>query len=134
MKPDFSDLRWTFGNHEPITMYRRCGQKSTGGVEGGALWLEQWHHWYDSEDCVKAIADLGLNILHCRFYKGMGWQYEKEDFSRVKDFVGRCHRHHIKVLAYVQYSTLYCEIMKNEIPDLDNWAAVDSRGAKIPYN
>ena len=30
-------LRWTFGNHEPVSMYRRIGRKSTGGIEGGSL-------------------------------------------------------------------------------------------------
>ena len=46
---------WTFGNHEPLSMYRRIGRNSTGGVPGGALWLEKWHHWYDSEECAETI-------------------------------------------------------------------------------
>ena len=41
-------MRWTFGNHEPIAMYRRVGGRTTGGVEGSALWLEDWHRWYDA--------------------------------------------------------------------------------------
>ena len=134
MKIDYRKLLWTFGNHEPVTMYRRIGNKCTGGVEGGALWLEEWHNWYDSDDCASAMAELGFNILHCRFYKGMGWDFEKADFPRVKAFAQRCRARGIKVLAYVQYSTLYPEIMREEIPDLDSWAALDSRGNKIPYN
>ncbi|MBE6397306.1 MAG: hypothetical protein E7046_09910, partial [Lentisphaerae bacterium] len=43
------DMRWTFGNHEPVTMYRRVGNRTTGGIEGSALWLEDWHRWYDAE-------------------------------------------------------------------------------------
>jgi hypothetical protein len=50
------DCRWTFGNHEPISMYRRTGGFSTGGIEGGALWLRQWHQWFDSEACPQVDA------------------------------------------------------------------------------
>ena len=128
------DLRWTFGNHEPVSMYRRIGRKSTGGIEGGALWLEDWHHWFDSEQCPAMMERLGLNILHSRFYKGMGWQFESKDFPRVKQFVENCHKHNIQVLAYVQFSTLYYETMLAEVPDLATWAAVDYEGHKQTYS
>ena len=131
---DRLDCRWTFGNHEPISMYRRAGNRVTGGMEGGALWLEDWHHWFDSEDCPRLMESLGLNMLHCRFYKGMGWQYESQDFPNVKRFVENCHKHNIRVLAYVQFSTLYYEIMSAEVPDLVDWAAVDSKGNNITYS
>jgi hypothetical protein len=127
-------LRWTFGNHEPISMYHRAGNRSTGGIEGSALWLEDWHHWYDSEECTKLMQNLGLNILHSRFYKGMGWDYESKDFPNVKRFVENCHNHGIKVLAYVQFSTLYYETMLEEIPDLADWAAIDESGHKRLWN
>jgi hypothetical protein len=129
-KIDPLSLRWTFGNHEPISMYLRAGNRVTGGIEGSALWLEDWHHWYDSEACARQMQDLGLNILHSRFYKGMGWNFESKDFPNVKKFVDNCHNHGIKVLAYVQFSTLYYETMLEEVPDLADWAAVDSSGEK----
>jgi hypothetical protein len=125
--------RWTFGNHEPIAMYRRVGGRTTGGLEGGSLWLEDWHHWFDSEASARLMQDLGLNMLHCRFYKGMGWEYESRDFPRVKQFVANCHKHDIRVLAYVQFSTLYYETMQAEIPDLADWASLDENGRKRIY-
>jgi hypothetical protein len=131
---DRLDCRWTFGNHEPIAMYRRAGRQTTGGMEGSALWLEDWHHWFDSEDCPRLMEDLGLNMLHSRFYKGMGWEYESQDFPNVKRFVENCHQHNVRVLAYVQFSTLYYEIMSDEIPGLADWAAVDKNGQKITYH
>jgi len=102
-KADFDplDCRWTFGNHEPISMYRRIGRRSTGGIEGGAHWLEDWHHWFDSEQCTRTMKDLGLNMLHSRFYKGMGWQFESQDFPNVKRFVQHCHQHDVQALAYI---------------------------------
>jgi hypothetical protein len=128
------ELRWTFGNHEPVFMYRRAGSRVTGGLEGGSLWLEEWHRWYDSEASAKLMQDLGLNILHSRFYKGMGWDVESRDFPNVKRFVQNCHRHGVKVLAYVQFSSLYYETMLAEIPDLESWTAVDEHGRKHVYN
>lgn len=113
---------WTFGNHEPISMYRRVGRTSTGGIEGGSLWLEDWHRWFDSEACVDMLQGLGLNALHCRFFKGMGWETEKSDFPAVKLFVDRCHSRGILALAYIQFLSLYYETWGNETPDLEDWA------------
>jgi len=128
------DCRWTFGNHEPRAMYRRIGGPSTGGIEGSALWLDDWHEWFDSEASARLMQELGLNILHSRFYKGMGWKHESKDFPKVKRFVEHCHKHGIRVLAYVQFSTLYYETMQAEIPDLADWAAVDENGRKRTYH
>lgn len=128
------ECRWTFGNHEPISMYRRAGNRVTGGIQGSALWLEDWHHWFDSEASARLMQDLGLNILHSRFYKGMGWQYESRDFPNVKRFVANCHKHDIRVLAYVQFSTLYYETMLTEVPDLPDWVALDERGQKRTWH
>ncbi|MBR0459042.1 MAG: hypothetical protein IJJ26_07380 [Victivallales bacterium] len=124
---------WTFGNHEPLNMYRRIGKKSTGGVPGGAHWLEKWHHWYDSEECAETMANLGLNVLHCRCYKGLGWMEEKKDFPNVVSFARACRKRGIKVLAYVQYSSLYPEIMRREIPNLIDWCQLDQNGQPQTY-
>ncbi len=105
------DCRWTFGNHEPIAMYRRAGGPTTGGIEGGAQWLPEWHHWFDSEACTQRMQDLGLNC-RCRFYKGMGWQYESQDFPSRR-FVENAWRG-IRVLAYIQFSTLYQEVAERD--------------------
>ncbi|HBE01132.1 MAG TPA: hypothetical protein DC049_01460 [Spirochaetia bacterium] len=77
---------------------------------------------------------MGFNILHCRFYKGMGWEFEKNDFPAVKKFVENCHKYNIKALAYVQFSTLYYETLQAEIPDLLSWAAVDYSGKPQTYH
>lgn len=125
---DTLSVFWTFGNHEPVTMYKRVGRKTTGGAEGSSLWLEEWHHWFDSEESTKLMNDLGLTHLHCRFYKGLGWQFESKDFPRVKKFVENCHKHQVQALAYIQYASLYYEVMKAEYPDLESWAARDQDG------
>ena len=125
--------RWTFGAHEPYAMYRRMGKKSTGGIEGSAKWLGAWLEWWDAK-APETMKEMGLNGLHSRFYKGMGWEEEKKDFPNVKRFVRNCHANGVTALAYVQFSTLYFETMKLEIPDLDTWAQVDERGEKRYWN
>ena len=125
--------RWTFGAHEPYPMYRRMGKKSTGGIEGSAKWLKDWLDWWDAKS-PETMRELGLNGLHSRFYKGMGWEEEKKDFPNVQRFVRNCHANGVTALAYVQFSTLYFEPMLAEIPDLDTWAQVDEHGEKRFWN
>ena len=126
-------LVWGFGNHEPVDMYRRCGVTTTGGVPGNARWLKKWHNFFDSDGSVALLEHLGINIIHCRFYKGMGWEHEKHDFPAVRAFAERCRKRGIKVLAYVQHATLYWEIMQKEVPDLREWAIVDEFGRPRIY-
>ncbi len=124
--------RWTFGAHEPYTMYRRVGNHCTGGIDGNAQWVKPWLDWWD-EHAPEKMEELGLNFLHSRFYKGMGWEVEKKDFPNVQKFVRNCHSHGVKALAYVQFCTLYPEVMRAEIPDIDNWAGIDYMGRKNLY-
>lgn len=126
------DMRWTFGAHEPYTMYRRVGKNCTGGIEGNARWLGPWLNWWDAS-APELMRELGLNWCHARFYKGMGWEIEKKDFPNVKRFVGNCHANGVHVLAYVQFATLYPEVMKKEIPNLEDWASIDAKGEKNTY-
>ena len=126
------DMRWTFGAHEPITMYRRKGVRTTGGIEGGSKWVANWLNWFDTES-PKLMKELGLNWCHCRFYKGMGWEFEKRDFPNVKRFVDSAHANGVHVLAYMQFMTLYYENMLAEIPNLRDWAARDHEGKMMYY-
>lgn len=126
------DMRWTFGAHEPYTMYRRVGNRCTGGIDGNAKWLKPWMDWFDAESPA-LMEELGFNGLHCRFYKGMGWEEERKDFPNVRRFVENCHRHGVRALAYVQFSTLYPETMGREIPNLGDWEQIDENGRKRTY-
>ena len=124
--------RWTFGAHEPYTMYRRVGRHCTGGIDGNAQWVKEWLDWFD-EKSPEVMEGLGLNFLHSRFYKGMGWKVESKDFPNVQKFVRNCHAHGVRALAYVQFNTLYPEVMRHEIPNIDDWAGIDYMGRKNLY-
>ena len=127
------DMRWTFGAHEPYMMYRRVGRRCTGGIDGNARWLRPWLDWWDAES-PKLMKELGLNWVHSRFYKGMGWEMEKRDLPNVKRFVANCHANGVRTLAYVQFSTCYPEIMRKEFPDIDSWAQIDENGKPRHYH
>lgn len=127
------DMRWTFGAHEPFPMYRRVGRRCTGGIDGNARWLRPWLRWWDAES-PKLMKELGFNWLHSRFYKGMGWEIEKEDFPNVQKFVRNCHSNGVHALAYVQFSTCYPEMMRKEFPDIDSWAQIDENGKRRNYH
>ena len=129
---DSLTTRWTFGAHEPITMYRRKGGRTTGGIEGSSKWVASWLDWFDTES-PKLMKELGLNWCHCRFYKGMGWKFEKRDFPNVKRFVDAAHANGVRTLAYIQFMTLYYENMLAEIPNLRDWAARDHEGKMMYY-
>ena len=126
-------MRWTFGNHEPVAMYRRVGDRTTGGIEGSALWLEDWHRWYDAE-APAVMERLGLNWIHSRFFKGLGWEEEKRDFPAVMKFVANCHAHGVRSLAYIQFASLYHEKFALEVPDLADWAAYDADGRHLCWH
>ena len=96
------DVRWTFGAHEPMPMYRRMGRRSTGAIDGNARWTRDWRGWF-GEHSPEKMEDIGFNFIHSRFYKGMGWGLERKDFPNVKRFVRNCHAHGIRTLAYVQF-------------------------------
>lgn len=127
------DMRWTFGAHEPFPMYRRVGRRCTGGIDGNARWLRPWLDWWDAESPV-LMKGLGLNWLHSRFYKGMGWAVESKDFPSVRKFVANCHANGVHALAYVQFSTCYPEIMRKEFPGIDTWLQTDENGKRRQYN
>ena len=126
------DTRWTFGAHEPFPMYRRVGRICTGAIEGNARWLKEWLDWWD-ESAPAKMREIGFNYLHSRFYKGMGWEIEKKDFPNVQKFVRNCHANGVKALAYVQFGTLYPELMRKEIPGMESWAGYDKDGKNNLY-
>ena len=126
------DVRWTFGAHEPMPMYRRMGRRSTGAIDGNARWTRDWLGWFD-EHSPEKMEEIGFNFIHSRFYKGMGWDLERKDFPNVKRFVRNCHAHGVRTLAYVQFGTLYPEMMRHEIPQIDSWCGRGADGRPNLY-
>ena len=61
--------RWTFGAHEPYTMYRRVGKHCTGGIDGNAQWVQEWLNWFDEKSPevmarkIDAAAEAGIGFF-----------------------------------------------------------------------
>ena len=52
--------RWTFGAHEPYTMYRRVGKSCTGSIDGNALWVKDWLDWFEkTSTCAHECSECG---------------------------------------------------------------------------
>ena len=126
----FGTYRFAYGFFEPLAFHKRSG-----------LWwnvpaprdLERWYARGHSAEAAKSLAELGVNLTITHFFKGYGLQAEQEDIEGAKAFIGHCHTHGIKALAYVQFGTIMPETFLNEEPDAETWLREDSQGATVSY-
>ena len=125
-------LRWAWGGWEPPSFYLRSGGLS-GGVDGRALWAPGWWDYLHSEEHVAAMADIGINLVTTHYYKGLGLQFEAAEQERTRAQVALYHKYGIHVLGYCQYTTVYPETMKDEIPDLEDHVQYAPDGSKRLY-
>lgn len=120
-------IRWAWGGWEPPEMYRRAGSLS-GGVNGRALWAHRWWDYLHSEEHVREMASMGINLITTHYYKGFGLEAEAEEMERTRELVKLCHAHGIHVLGYCQQTTVYPETILDEIPDLRDHVQYDPEG------
>ncbi len=125
-------IRWAWGAWEPPSFYLRSGSLS-GGVDGRARWGSKWWDYVHSEEHVRAMADIGINLVTTHYYKGLGLRFEAEEQERTKALVELYHKYGIHVLGYCQYTTVYPETMKDEIPDLEDHVQYGPDGSKRLY-
>ena len=90
--------------------------------------LQEWYERGHSEETAKALAELGVNIITTRFYKGFGLEAEEEDIESGKRFITHCHKYGIKALVYIQFKTIMQETIRKEIPNARDWANRDPEG------
>ncbi len=120
-------IRWAWGGWEPPEMYVRAGSLS-GGVNGRALWAHRWWDYLHSEEHVREMASMGINLITTHYYKGFGLQAEASEMARTRELVELCHAHGIHVLGYCQQTSVYPEAMLDEVPDLRDHVQHDPQG------
>ncbi len=125
-------IRWAWGGWEPPEFYVRAGSLS-GGVNGRALWAPKWWDYLHSEEHVRAMAEMGINLTTTHYYKGFGLRAEAAEMERTRELVELCHAHGIHVLGYCQLTTVYPETMLDEIPGLERHVQYGPDGAKRLY-
>lgn len=119
------NVRWAWWCWEPIDHFRRC---STSYVLSDSEWMNEWYEHIHSEDTVKRMSELGINIAVTHFFKGMGKEFEKNEMQRTKELTKHCHNHGIRVIGYTQLGSLYYETFLSENKECKNWTRLDPHG------
>ena len=109
---------------EALTFILRRGGESADAVR----------EWYDrrSENAVRKLKDLGVNLVIVNFHKGAGLKAEGEDIAATRAFTALAHRYGLKVIGYVGASMMYETFFKEE-PSARDWRQVDEFGRPIYY-
>ncbi|MBD3287821.1 hypothetical protein GF337_03380 [candidate division KSB1 bacterium] len=113
------------GSHEPYMFRIRRG--------GFNLRTDEWEHYLaeHSEENVKRLSDLGVNVYHTHFYKGFGMAAEMEEMERTKELAEIVHKYGMKIDTYLQWGSIMYETFFDEIPAARNWIEVDQFGDPI---
>ncbi len=120
-------LYWAWWGWEPLAHYRRSGGV-VGAVNTQAPWLADWHAHLHTEDTVRTMADLGINLGCTHFFKGFGLIHERAEQQNTARLVKRAHQNGIKILGYCQSRSLYYEQFLDEEPKAEDWIQRDEEG------
>jgi len=120
-------LYWSWWGWEPLAHYRRAGGV-VGAVDTKAPGLERWYDRLHSEEIVRKMADIGVNLGITHFFKGFGLMAEREEQKRTAALVKIAHEHGVKVLGYCQSRSLYHETFLAEEPRAEAWISLDEKG------
>jgi len=117
-------------SNEPLMFERRRGGTITD--------IEEQYAIAHSEENIRKIAALGVRLLPAdgggvHFYKGFGFEIEKEEMQNTKKLVELCHKYGIKVSVYIG-GTLFAETLFLENPKAREWAQIDQDGKPITYS
>ncbi|NUQ63921.1 MAG: beta-galactosidase [Pirellulales bacterium] len=123
----FAPYYWSWWGWEPLDHYRRLG-RNAGAVDGSAAWVPQWYDRLHSDQLVRTMADLGVNLAITHFFKGFGLKHERDQQQRTADLVRIAHRHGVRVLGYCQSRSLYYEAFLADQPDAESWIQRDQTG------
>jgi hypothetical protein len=125
-------LYWAWWGWEPWEHHRRAGGV-TGSVDGSSHWLHQWYDRLHTEELVKLMANVGVNMAITHFFKGFGLQHEHAEQQRTAQLVQLAHKHGIRVIGYCQFRSIYYETFMLEEPSAENWVQRDPMGKPIPW-
>lgn len=125
--PTQEPLYWSWWGWEPLAHYQRAGGV-VGAVDTKAPGLDRWYDRLHSEEIVRTMADIGVNLGITHFFKGFGLVAERAEQKRTAGLVKIAHEHGIKVLGYCQSRSLYHETFLAEEPRAEEWISLDEKG------
>lgn len=120
-------LYWSWWGWEPLAHYRRAGG-IVGAVDTSAPGLERWYDRMHSEEIVRTMSAMGINLACTHFFKGFGLVAERPEQRRTAELVRLAHKHGMKVLGYCQSRSLYHETFVAEEPAAESWIQRDGQG------
>ncbi len=96
-------------------------------------WQREEFDYQLSEEYIKSLADAGVTVYHVGFYKGFGFEAEKEYMDQVAKAAAYAHKYGMKVDTYVQWNTMAYETFFAEVPEAktDLWYQIDVNGKPI---
>lgn len=122
-----AQLYWAWWGWEPLDHYRRTGG-IVGAVDTKLPTMPQWYERLHSEEVVRMMAGLGVNLACTHFFKGFGLVHERAEQQRTARLVKFAHKHGIKVLGYCQSRSIYHEQFLAEVPNAEEWIQHDEKG------
>lgn len=101
------------------------------------LWQREAFDQRISEEYIQSLAKAGVTVFHLYFYKGFGFEAEKEHMDEAARVIKLAHKYGLKADTYVQWNTLAYETFFAEKPEAesDTWYQIDEVGKPImlPY-
>ncbi len=117
---------WAYYGHEPSYHLKRMHNSPSTFCLGE--WSDAWQDKMRTEESVKKLKSLGVNLIYTNFFKGFGLKFEKEEIEKTKNLVEICHKYDIKVLGYLQLGSIYYETFLSEMKSCNKMAAVKRDG------
>ena len=114
------------GNWDSMPIFRRR-------VGGSSTLQEEEYRKEMTEDAVKRLKDLGVNLAITHFYKGFGLQAEEEHLEDARKYIGLLKKHGIRTGVYIG-STVAYETFLAENPEAEDWFAPDFLGRPVFYD
>ena len=124
-----SPYYWSWWGWEPQDHYRRTGGM-VGAVDVTSAGFPQWYARLHSEEMVRTMSELGVNLAVTHFFKGFGLKHERAEQERTAQLVRAAHRHGVRVLGYCQSRSLYYETFLAEEPQAEAWIQRDADGKR----
>ncbi len=90
-------------------------------------WRREAYDYRLSEEYIKTLAESGITVYHIFFYKGFGFDAEKEHMDLAAKTAATAHKYGMKVDTYIQWNTFCYETFFADVPESerDIWYQID---------